>query len=203
MASKNDISKIMQKHGLGQDDVWNCHGTWVILHKACEKIAADNNIIFDAPQFIEANAKDKIVAVVVTGRMGDKVEWSVGEAAPYNNKNTYPYAMAEKRAKDRVILKLVGLHGEVYSEEEADDFKKPPIKNTPSLTAEDRADALTQWGKQSYTLLKKIDEPGLDEWLADSKNLKELEKLSYVNEDAYNHINKIIADRKDEFNAKK
>ena len=32
--------------------------------------------------------------------------------------------MAEKRAKDRVILKLVGLHGHVYSEEEADDFKK-------------------------------------------------------------------------------
>lgn len=31
--------------------------------------------------------------------------------------------MAEKRAKDRVILKLVGLHGYVYSEEESDDFK--------------------------------------------------------------------------------
>ena len=31
--------------------------------------------------------------------------------------------MAEKRAKDRVILKLIGLHGEVYSEEEAEEFK--------------------------------------------------------------------------------
>jgi hypothetical protein len=31
--------------------------------------------------------------------------------------------MAEKRAKDRVILKLVELHGLVYSEEEADEFK--------------------------------------------------------------------------------
>ena len=32
--------------------------------------------------------------------------------------------MAEKRAKDRVILKLIGLSGDVYSEEEADDFKQ-------------------------------------------------------------------------------
>jgi hypothetical protein len=42
--------------------------------------------------------------------------------------------MAEKRAKDRVILKLVGLHGYVYSEDEADDFKnaKPSeLKGVP------------------------------------------------------------------------
>ena len=31
----------------------------------------------------------------------------------------YVYAMAEKRAKDRVILKLIELHGLVYSEEES------------------------------------------------------------------------------------
>jgi len=61
--------------------------------------------------------------MVVTGQMGDRLEWSVGEAAPANNKNAYPWAMAEKRAKDRVILKLIGLHGLAYSEEEADDFK--------------------------------------------------------------------------------
>jgi hypothetical protein len=36
----------------------------------------------------------------------------------------YVYAMAEKRAKDRVILKLIELHGLVYSEEEADEFKQ-------------------------------------------------------------------------------
>ena len=31
--------------------------------------------------------------------------------------------MAEKRAKDRVVLKLVDLSGDFYSEDEADDFK--------------------------------------------------------------------------------
>jgi hypothetical protein len=39
--------------------------------------------------------------------------------------------MAEKRAKDRVILKLIELHGLVYSEEEADEFK-----NSRPVTAE-------------------------------------------------------------------
>ena len=53
-----------------------------------------------------------------------RTEWSIGEATPYNNKNGYPFAMAEKRAKDRVILKLVGIAGDVYSSEEADDFKQ-------------------------------------------------------------------------------
>jgi hypothetical protein len=32
--------------------------------------------------------------------------------------------MAEKRAKDRVILKLLNAHGHLYSEEEADEFKR-------------------------------------------------------------------------------
>ena len=44
--------------------------------------------------------------------------------SPKNNKNAYPIAMAEKRAKDRVILKLLAAHGDLYSEEEADDFKR-------------------------------------------------------------------------------
>ena len=102
---------------------WDCHGTFVLLHKALERVAAHKNITFDPPTVIESDIASKSVVIVVTGHLGDKSEWSFGEAATYNNKNAYPYAMAEKRAKDRVILKLVGLHGHVYSEEEADVFK--------------------------------------------------------------------------------
>ena len=39
--------------------------------------------------------------------------------------NSYPYAMAEKRAVDRCILKLLNAHAYLYSESEADDFKQP------------------------------------------------------------------------------
>ncbi len=45
----------------------------------------------------------------------------------------YVYAMAEKRGKDRVILKLIELHGLVYSEEEADEFRNgEPGKVVPA-----------------------------------------------------------------------
>ena len=102
---------------------WDCHGTPVILQKALEKVAAYKGIKFDPPMIVQSDMANKLVAVSVTGHLNDHSEWSFGEAAPYNNKNGYPFAMAEKRAKDRVILKLVGLHGDVYSEDEADEFK--------------------------------------------------------------------------------
>ena len=103
---------------------WNCHGTYVLLHKALEKVAVHKKIVFSQPSILECNSEKKVVSLLVTGNMGDKSEWSIGEASPSNNKNSYPYAMAEKRAKDRVILKLVGLHGDVYAEDEADAFKE-------------------------------------------------------------------------------
>jgi hypothetical protein len=102
---------------------WDCHGTRVILHKALEKIAAKKGIIFDPPVHLVTDPANKQVAIQVTGRLGDMEAWSIGEVSPVNCKNTYPFAMAEKRAKDRVILKLAGLHGYVYSEDEAEDFK--------------------------------------------------------------------------------
>ena len=58
----------------------------------------------------------------MTGRLGDRQEWSIGEVSSRNCRNDYPFAMAEKRAKDRVILKLLGVAGDTYSEEEADEF---------------------------------------------------------------------------------
>ena len=72
---------------------------------------------------IEGAVKDKYAVISVRGHFKDATEESIGEASPYNNKNSYPYAMAEKRAKDRVILKLLKLSGDVYSQEEAEEFK--------------------------------------------------------------------------------
>tara|TARA_R110002110_G_scaffold158190_1_gene355416 strand:+ start:1153 stop:1713 length:561 start_codon:yes stop_codon:yes gene_type:complete len=98
-----------------------------VKHKALEKVAAHEEIQFSPPEILALDVEKKHAIILVTGwrpNQKEKREWSIGEAAPYNNKNSYPFAMAEKRAKDRVILKLVGLHGEVYSEEEADEFKE-------------------------------------------------------------------------------
>lgn len=126
------IQDILKTYELDpKEALWDCHGTWVMYHRYCEIIAAKAGIKFDPPQIVEARTADKVAVLCVAGHMGDRSEWSFGEAAPSNNKNAYIYAMAEKRAKDRVILKLVGLAGFVYSEEEADDFKesKPATKS--------------------------------------------------------------------------
>jgi hypothetical protein len=135
-----NVKAICKEIGLSSSEAcWELpqrKGTWIMKHKSLEKIAAFKGVKFDLPEYVETSAEKKICILMVQGHLGDKTEWSIGEATAYNNKNSYPFAMAEKRAKDRVILKLVGLHGDVYSEEEADDFKDTQ-KKTENLVEKD------------------------------------------------------------------
>ena len=133
------IAEILKKHGFGADACWNTHGAWVVYHRVLEQIAAKAGITFSQPHVIEADSANGVAVVCVTGDLDGRTIWSIGEAAPGNyrtkeNQPSYPWAMAEKRAIDRVILKLIGLHGLAYSEEEADDFKitQPVGKPLPS-----------------------------------------------------------------------
>lgn len=128
---------LLKKYGEDNTAVWDCHGTWVAYHAAVERMAAKAGIIFDKPEMIINDAEKKTVVICVSASMAEKREWSFGEVSPSNNKNSYPYAMAEKRAKDRVALKLLGMAGLVYSEEEADDFKAS--KPSPAPTEEQAA----------------------------------------------------------------
>ena len=123
------ISEVLAKFGEPMaGNVWRVQGTAVIYHKTLERIAAQAKIEFPEPKIIRAERDEAVIQV--SGRMGDRVEWSIGEALIGVNyrvsgkQAAYVYAMAEKRAKDRVILKLIELHGYVYSEEEADEFKQ-------------------------------------------------------------------------------
>lgn len=123
------IAETLRRFDYGPDACWDCHGTWVVYHRVLEQIAAKAKITFAAPVIVEANTAAGCAAICVTGTMDATTEWSIGEASPKNNKTAYCWAMAEKRAKDRVILKLIGLHGLAYSEEEADEFKRPANNN--------------------------------------------------------------------------
>lgn len=123
---KKELRDILDRYGIDPRDksqIWDCHGTLVLYHKAFEVIAAKEKIDFEPPIVLEARGADKSVALCVVGHMGERREWATGEASPANNKNAYPFAMAEKRAKDRCVAKLVGLAQYVYSEDEAEDFK--------------------------------------------------------------------------------
>lgn len=130
------IEAVSKEYDLPADAFWQIpqNKQWVCKHAALEVVATKAGIKWQLPQIIEAKTADGIAAMVVAGEMGDRTEWATGEASPKNCKNAYPWAMAEKRAKDRVILKLVGIHGLVYSEEEVDDFKgqQAPLEPTSS-----------------------------------------------------------------------
>jgi hypothetical protein len=126
--SDKKIAEVLAKFGEPMaGNVWRVQGTAVIYHKALERIAAQAQIQFDPPTIVRAERDEAVI--LVTGRIGERMEWSIGEALIGVNyriagkQAAYVYAMAEKRAKDRVILKLIELHGLVYSEEEADEFK--------------------------------------------------------------------------------
>jgi len=128
------VEVIRDAYGLRREDFWELpqkKGTWIIKHSALEVVAMKAKIELDPPMILEANGGEGVAAVCVRGYLDTKdygriSKWSIGEASPKNSKNSYPWAMAEKRAVDRVILKLVGIHGLVYSEDEADDFKDRP-----------------------------------------------------------------------------
>lgn len=149
------ILKILNDYDLDSSSIWEVRagsGNYAIYHKAIERIQAKVGVVFDPPVIIHDghNAKNEIV-VCVTGRIGERTEWSFGECTPNNTKNLYPWAMAEKRAKDRVVLKLINAHGDLYSEDESDDFKR----SSPDYNA--------KTGKRTSASLKRdTDDNGFD-----------------------------------------
>lgn len=132
MTPATRIRNVLKEFGedFDESNVWKVQGTPVLSHKTLERIAAKAKIRFDLPTIIRAERDEAVI--MVAGRRGDQQEWSIGECLVNVNyrvsgkQAAYPFAMAEKRAKDRVILKLVELHGFAYSEDEADDLKSGP-----------------------------------------------------------------------------
>lgn len=126
MSIPKEISDFMAKYGVLSDEIWSVrNGAYAIKHKALERVAAANAIELYRLDVVDINQNDKTAVVMATMKIGAKVAVSLGEAAPYNNKNAYPVAMAEKRAIDRCILKLLQTHGVIYSDSEADEFGDP------------------------------------------------------------------------------
>jgi len=121
-----NIKELSKKYNLTKNDYWQESRSkkWIISHDACEKIADMEGIIFGPPQIL--NSEQNFVRMVISAKKGEVLMWSVGEADNKNCKNLYFGAMAEKRGKDRVILKLINAYEYgIYSDVEADNFQKP------------------------------------------------------------------------------
>mgnify|MGYP003628126270 CR=1 FL=1 len=121
---KETLRRLFVENNLVQDDVFKHKFYTIITRSGIDKIQAANNI--DIKYNLIFNSDDtKCVIIKATAQMGDKTIETFGEAAPMNNSNGYPVAMAEKRAMSRSVLKLAGFYQlGVFSEDESDDFKR-------------------------------------------------------------------------------
>ena len=204
---KKLLSEVGEKVDMSDDKnsaVWSLpqnKNVLIIKHKALEKISAHLGMWFDPPTILESDTDKKIVSLVVKGYIDDgkgkNTAWSIGEVSPDNYKtyakqSTYPYAMAEKRAVDRVILKLLGVHGDMYSEEEAEDFKT----NNAKVVSVEKLDAsalefVTEAIKVFLPSKKTIKDVG--DFYTSNKKL--LEPIKDNQPDDFEPIKKMFADR--------
>ena len=134
-----EIRQIFADNGvpLVRDDVWQVQSATVVKHKALERLAVALKIRWSEPKILRAERDEAVI--LVTGAIGDHMEWSIGEALIVTpngvggnykvsgKQASYVFAMSEKRGKDRVILKLAGI--DAYSEEESDDFRERPKRD--------------------------------------------------------------------------
>tara|TARA_B100000073_G_scaffold53542_1_gene39505 strand:- start:164 stop:790 length:627 start_codon:yes stop_codon:yes gene_type:complete len=111
--------------------LWEKHGATCMKHRYIEIAGQEKGVVIESLDEVEKNSAEGVVAIKCTASLGKSKVITYGEATPKNNKNGYPYAMAEKRAIDRAILKLIGIHGFVYSDDEVDDkFENVKVKKT-------------------------------------------------------------------------
>jgi len=154
----------------------------IVKHKALEKISAHLGMWFDPPKIIESDTEKKIVSLVVQGYIDDgkgkNTAWSIGEVSPQNTSNKYVYAMAEKRAIDRVILKLLGVHGDFYSQAEIDEGevanKGTSDKPDPKMVAMIKEMFLT------FLKVQKTREELVAYWKGNPEPLRQLKAMSEV-----------------------
>ena len=128
MATRNEMLRdLFVENGLVKDDDTYIlpygKGVTIITRSGIEKIQYHNNI--QVNYFVESIVPPDFVVIKAIAKKGDIVMESYGEASSKNTKQTYPVAMAEKRALSRVVLKITGFYKYgVFGEDESDDFKR-------------------------------------------------------------------------------
>ena len=140
---------LCKANGLGKAEVWQHKqsGNWIIGRAGIEKIQGLNNIQLDI-EFAAGGVDFAVVKATAvrsvkleTSKVAKKLSvQSLGSANASNSKVSYYAEMAEKRAKSRSILMLMGFYElGVYGEEEADDFKRyigaPTLEDVEQPTA--------------------------------------------------------------------
>lgn len=141
-APSKKILDFMERYKIDADEIWQLPGgkSHAVLHSALERVANEQEIEFEAPFHIH-DMGEAGCSLAAYGKLQEIRVWTMGEATPKNCKNPYYALMAEKRLKDRLTLKLLGIHGMggVYSEDEADEFGDAGERLPPAEDAIEKA----------------------------------------------------------------
>jgi hypothetical protein len=124
MNNAERLNKLYTDYGLTADDYFKHKFYSIITRSGIDKIQAKANI--DIEYDLTYHSDDcKTIIIKAIGKRGEKTIQTYGECNPGNNSNSYPIAMAEKRAMSRIVLKLAGFYElGAFGEDEAEDFKR-------------------------------------------------------------------------------
>ena len=125
METKQEIlNRLFVENNLTDEDYFKHKFYTILTRSGIEKIMNNLNIRISY-ELLYNSPDNKCIIIKATGRMGDKVIETFGEAAPNNNQNSYGVAIAEKRSMSRCVLKLCSLYEhQVFGEDEAEAFKR-------------------------------------------------------------------------------
>ena len=118
------LKALYKEYGLSESDVFvqklGGRSIPTVTRTGVEKIQGKLKVNLSySLEAISENHQHVVVKCVGTNQNGVTLIESYGEASPDNCKQKYPVAMAEKRAKARVVLQIAGFYQQgVYSEDE-------------------------------------------------------------------------------------
>lgn len=123
--SQKERFRLMAKeYGLEKDDFFKApQGFVIITRTGIEKVQRALGIEVTYQVVSElSDSSSGLYVIKAIGCNKDKQVESYGEASPKNCRNSYPVAMAEKRALSRVVLKMADMYElGIYGEDELSD----------------------------------------------------------------------------------
>jgi len=199
--SKSDaMNRIFEEYGLNKaEDTFKHKHYTIITRSGIDKIQAKANIVITYNLVhVQRTQAGLDVAVQALATLNDSKIETFGEASPENTQQNYPFAMAEKRAMSRAVLKLAGLyqHG-VMSEDESDDFTRksdPPVKK-PDIQEPDLKSEVAGLGEISRDQYEKTFK------LLTTATPEQVEKTSkwlenFVDNDVKRNLTKVVENKK-------
>lgn len=130
MTKTEFIKEIYERYSLiGNEDIFKLQmggkTTPIVTKTGIQKIAGSEGFKYNF-DIVQVTPDYCAVKCSVFSKDGEELASSFGSAEKANVRNAAKYylEMAEKRAKARAVLIAINAHGYLYSEDEADDFKK-------------------------------------------------------------------------------